>query len=155
MKAGSLRLISKPGVNLTFRGLLKGISYQSERCHLQSLTIIALGKITESPLRSYCRLIPSAELPHPAEPKTFTPMSHMTQQARMLFNPPAKSLSASPINRESVEVCLELHADEPTEETSQMCVDSVGMGLRQLAYLLMPLQLLALDLETAAARQVS
>jgi len=83
-------------------------------------------------------------------------MSHMHAAGADAFQSACKELErVARINRESVDVCLELHADEPTEETSQMCVDSVGMVLRQLAYLLMPLQLLALDLETAAARQVS
>ena len=59
------------------------------------------------------------------------------------------------LNAEAVLCCIELHADQPDEESGRMCIDSVGMGLKQLAHLLMPLQILALDLETAAARQVS
>ena len=56
------------------------------------------------------------------------------------------------INREGLQVCLELHLEEPDANTSRMLAESTGYALAQVAYLLRPLQLLALDLEMAAAK---
>ena len=56
------------------------------------------------------------------------------------------------INNEGLQVCLELHLEEPDLNTSRMLAESTGYALAQVAYLLRPLQMLALDLEMAAAK---
>ena len=56
------------------------------------------------------------------------------------------------VNNEGLQVCLELHLEEPDLNTSRMLAESAGYALAQVAYLLSPLQMLALDLEMAAAK---
>ena len=55
------------------------------------------------------------------------------------------------INREGLQVCLELQLEEPDLNTSRMLAESTGYALSQVAYLLRPLQLLAIDTECANA----
>ena len=55
------------------------------------------------------------------------------------------------INHEGLQVCLELHLEEPDLNTSRMLAESAGYALSQVAYLLRPLLLLAIDTECANA----
>ena len=55
------------------------------------------------------------------------------------------------INHEGLQVCLELHLEEPDINTERMLAESAGYALAQVAYLLRPMQLLALDAECANA----
>ena len=55
------------------------------------------------------------------------------------------------INNEGLQVCLELHLEEPDANTSRMLAESTGYALAQVAYLIRPMQLLALDAECANA----
>ena len=72
-----------------------------------------------------------------------------------LFESACKQLHiAARVNAEGVLTCLELHAMEPTMETAEMCADSVSFAMGQLPHFIRAFQLLALDLETAAAKQV-
>ena len=56
------------------------------------------------------------------------------------------------LNAQAVEAVVDLQRMSPDSESAQMCSDSLSFALSQPIHLMRAVQLLALDLELAAAR---
>ena len=82
------------------------------------------------------------------------PMNQMPS-GEELFESACKQLHiAARVNAEGVASTFDLYVMESSPEHAEMCADSVSFAMGQLPHFIRAFQLLALDLETAAAVQV-